>query len=76
MSECPECSHTNRTGALLCEHCGADMYAGIIERTSTNKLNDNRVRQSPFADGDATHPIILEFRASQLSATIPNLSKP
>src|SRR3972149_8738682 len=65
MSDCPECSYSNRTGAILCEQCGADIYALVIERTATNKLHDDRVRQSPFAGGGMIHPIILEFRAAQ-----------
>ncbi|PJF44447.1 MAG: hypothetical protein CUN55_03875 [Phototrophicales bacterium] len=56
MQKCPNCSHPNRVGVLLCEKCGTNLITGRLPKdVDTRSLGESE--QKSLAETDPTVPI-------------------
>lgn len=65
MPECPVCGFDNRSGILLCENCGSDLYDSLIEQVSTKQLSRSQTRELERQAGvssPTSNPIVLYIR--------------
>ena len=58
---CPVCDHTSAIGVKICENCGSDLYAALLEQIATKKLSGKDTAQinPDDAESPTSNPVVL-----------------
>ena len=58
--KCPDCGHANRTGVLVCEICGEDLYDALLDNVATSKLSVDVARELDLQNSpSSSNPIVM-----------------
>lgn len=68
--KCPDCGKDNRTGVLICEHCGNDLYDGLLERVSTKQIKRQGTKNLKLDEPPSSRPLLLYVQQDEAPLTI------
>lgn len=77
MVMCPACDHENRAGVIICEQCGNDLYALLLEQISTKALDESRERALRVGESSppSSNPIVMYSRLASEPIAIARAGK-
>lgn len=73
--KCPDCDHNNRTGVLVCEMCGEDLYDALLDNVATSKLSTDIARELNLHDSpSSSNPIVMYIAKVEAPISINRLN--
>lgn len=70
MNICPNCSHQNRVGVLVCEYCGVSIFDSVFRQTRRIHQQELSYQTAPLATGVLVQEACVMLRISGASTPI------